>query len=713
MKQKRNEIIVLITFIIISNITIIFNIPIFRQLFGYIFLTILPGMLLLPLFNLNNMKTTKKIIILIGLSLFFIMSYGLLFDLLSFNLGLHRPLSSFPLLISFNVAYAVLLTINYYFVKQPIGFLSINVGMSINEKKYLIVPLVLPTLSILGIYMMKYYSSNTILISFLLLILVYVILISIKNNKVPDKVYVPILFLISISLMLSYALLSNHIYGSDSHQEYYFFQLISSQGHWDVYKNLTLDSCLCISILPTIYQVFLNTTPECLFKLIYLLPISLIPIITFLISKKYISCFYSFLAAMFVISQSSFLFYVEAYRTYLAIFFFSIILMLLFDSDISTINKRVLYFIFIFSGVVSHYSTTYIFLFILVAYFLLEKLYLFLYGTYSLANKNNQDKNGQKNKLITFNSLIFFLLIVFIWYSQVTGAAFTDGIIFVSKTLMNLFATELRDPTLSAAFGSTLKGSAFLTYYNFIISWISVLFTIIGLVVSLFNLIKTNEKHQIYIAQAQYILFAFVCFALLVIGIVTPYIFISYSLPRTQYQLMVVLSTFFVIGGLYLDEIFKSKQAHILILIVVISFYANSTGLLPQAFGRTTSPILNSPKQVENSKYIFDSESDSAKWLKNNMQVNSTVYSDFPGYFRLMSSGLIDFKYIDRCQFTDISKNINRGYIYLRYDNIIRKTVHSYSPRDLKFSSYDIDSLNFKFNGRKVIYTNGYSTIWN
>ena len=103
------------------------------------------------------------------------------------------------------------------------------------RKNIYFLPAIFPLLTIVGMRVMNSTGNNIILMVLLSLITAYMIFIVIMNNKVPNRVYAPIVFLISISLILAFALVSNHIYGSDSNYEYYFFQLTMQSGHWQVF----------------------------------------------------------------------------------------------------------------------------------------------------------------------------------------------------------------------------------------------------------------------------------------------------------------------------------------------------------------------------------------------------------------------------------------------------------------------------------------------
>jgi len=68
--------------------------------------------------------------------------------------------------------------------------------------------------------------------------------------------------------------------------------------------------------------------------------------------------------------------------------------------------------------------------------------------------------------------LAIFFVVLFVWYSQVTGVAFDRGIGFIAKTIdsmQNFFIMESRDSGISAALGQGLGEKPLLSKIIFVI----------------------------------------------------------------------------------------------------------------------------------------------------------------------------------------------------------------------------------------------------
>ena len=119
--EIKKYILILITLILITNLAILLNIPFLRQVFGFLFLTLLLGLLIIQILKLNKIGFTEKFVLSVGLSISFLMFFGLLLNNSSLAFGYETPLSTVPLLICFNFA-AILLSFIAYRVNKDIVF---------------------------------------------------------------------------------------------------------------------------------------------------------------------------------------------------------------------------------------------------------------------------------------------------------------------------------------------------------------------------------------------------------------------------------------------------------------------------------------------------------------------------------------------------------------------------------------------------------------
>ena len=720
---------ILIIALIITDLAIFSNIPFLRQILGFLFLTLLPGLLILQILKLNKIGFTEKFVLSVGLSISFLMFFGLLINNLSLSLGYETPLSITPLFISLNLAFILLIIIGYKTNKEAFSFTTPDFNLNTAEKAFLIIPITFPALSIFGMHVMNTADNNIILMFLLFLIPIYVAFVCFLNKKFPKRFYPVVIFLISISLLLLLSLRSNHLIGMDVHTEYYYFRTTLDNFHWSAFGHSTLDACLAISLLPTIYQFILNIPSEFLYKILPSLIYSVSPLVIYVISKKYVEESYAFLASCFFMFQSNFLFTEYNARANIAMFFFAFAMMALFSDKIDPLKKRVLFIVFMASCMVSHYSTTYIFFFAMAGTFIgmemLSKKYTF-------------------KKVISLTITILFFSMIFFWYSQVTETAFNAGVRFVEETFSNLnrfFVEESRGGPAQSLLGKGIMEKGIPHKIQFVFTWLT--FALIGIgVITLIRRYKEMSFPELKLKKPDflkdkfevgYFVLALACSGLLATVIAVPYITVGYGLDRMYPLAITILSVFFVIGGITLSKHFffwqkktcakrkscffkgentsqqiqKDTQvwAYLIILLVLIPHFLSVTGVTYQMFGYQRAITLNSEGEQYNVYYVHDQESYGARWLRDNGELKNTmIYTDLTGGTMLVSqAGILKYDYYSLLV---EDRKIN-GYIYLRYYNVVDDKI-----LDRQNEEHNIAEYQDKFVEKSKIYNNGGSEVW-
>jgi uncharacterized membrane protein len=628
----------IIGLILLTDLIIFLNIPFLRQIIGFLFLTILPGLLILMVLRLNKIDFLEKFILTWGLSISFLMFFGLIINSLSLSFGYETPLSTISLLISFNIALIISAIIGYKLSKNE-AFSLPNLNLSTSEKAFLIVPILFPALSIFGMHVMNTTDNNIILMFLLFLIPIYIVFVCFFNHKFPKRLYPVVIFLISISLVLLLSLRSNHIIGMDVHLEYYFFQTTLDNLHWGIFGHSTLDACLAISLLPTIYQSILNIPSEFLFKILYSSLFSVFPLVIYVLSKRYIGESYAFLASCFSMSQFTFLWAEYEPRTNTAVLFFALAMMTLFNDKVDPLKKRILFIVFMASCMVSHYSTTYIFFFIMLgSFFAIEAL----------------SKKYTFKKIVSLTIVILFFSMIFLWYSQVTETAFNAGVDFIENTLSNLnrfFVMESREQTTQAMLGVDVMQKGIPHKIEFVFTWLTFAFIGIGIVTLIrrykeMSFSELKFKKQDFLKEkfeVTYFVVALACSGLLVVMIALPYISKGYGMNRLYALTTTILSVFFVIGGILLAKhflFFKKKtcakkksinqnasqfRAYLIILLVLIPYFLCVTGVMYSIFGVPRSIILNSEGEQYDRLYVHDHQIIAREWQSSSNVVEGKL----------------------------------------------------------------------------------------
>lgn len=714
--------VLIIVLLVATALTVLLDIPVFRQVLGFVFLTFVPGLLILYTLKLNKLELTEKFVLSVGLSLFFSMFFGLLINWLYFELGYATPLSTNSLVISFSIILFILCIIAYKTNKEAFSFRLFEFKLNTAEKAFLLLPSIFPLLSIYGMHVMNTTNNNRLLMALLFLIPAYVILVAFLNHKIqiPERVYPATIFLMGISVILMLSLRSSYIMGMDAHHEYYLFQLTAANQHWQIFDKSTLDSCLSISLLPAVYQSFMSINSQYLFKIFFSLMFSISPLIVYIISRKYVGGFYAFFAAFFFISVLGFAITPMWARINMAILFFGLAIMIMNHNSISKLNKRALFIIFLLCTIVSHYSTTYVFFFLLLVSWMGMQIISTVPSRRKGTTASAKDSAGKKNPspfklFVTISIVALFFITLFFWYSQVTGAAFDDGARFIKVSIISLnefFVLEARSGTVEAAVGQSEAMDTYLGKVGFISSWATMILIAIGV---LTTLIKFGERVSILPERggsgsslekidAEFFVFSLACCSMLVVSVAVPHITTGYSMERQYLMVMVPLSLFLVLGTMTVSK-YVILKPHMILTIVLVIYFLCTSGALHQVFDDPTALTLNSEGGEYNTFYISDRESYAARWLGSNREEGITINADFTTHKRLKSQAGIHHG-VDTHSLFDEDKEI-RGYIYLRSYNVIDGKL-----MDGSYKGRDITECQDKFIDKGKIYGNGGSEIY-
>ena len=722
------------------NLGVLLDIPILGQFAGFIFLSFIPGFLILFMLRLNRMGLTEQMVLAVGLSICFVLLFGLIINALYPLLGNKTPLSASSLTVSFTILTIILAAIAYGKNRRGLPRFLASFSLTVKEKLWLLIPALFPLLSILGIQLMNRTENNALLMALLFLIPGYVILVAVMNRHFPQKAYAPAILFISISLLLLYLLRCPHIIGADIHTEYYLFQLTVETQHWQSWGQGPLDGCLTISLLPTIYQSFVHINPEYLYRIIYNFLFGLSPLVVFVISRRYVSHFMAFLAAFFFISQLTFVQSAGDGRNTVAIFFFALAIMVLSHEHIRELDKRLLFLIFGTAIIVSHYSTGYIF----VAILFLTWFGIMLMSRITSLRKRAQEtgtplsqenssgssrylssKNMETQPLmlknyITFGIAASLLFILFLWYSTFTGASFGYGVNFIVETFQQLnrfFIMESRTGLLGSAIGSTIVTGPFQVpkTIEMVSSWLTIILIATGVFTVLaqhlpMHIPPTNPKdfHPQWTKRidVEYLILATVCCLMIAVTVLLPFVSRGYDLVRVYFMMMIVLAPFFVIGGVTVARLVRIHWHYLVVLTVLIPYFLCTTGTIYQALGAPKTMYLSSQSLEYDLYYVHDQDVYAARWLAQNRQEGITIYSF--GERKLMSQGGLSSHEAGKelYQAYHTGQQIS-GYVYLNYLNVVKGKVPAPG-----YQMADIEPYKVMLSGKAKIYTNNGPEIY-
>jgi len=672
-----------------------------RFIFGFCFLLILPGFLILPLLNIQKIGFFEKCLLMIGISVGFVYFYGLAINTILLLIGYAQPLSSNSILLTFTFIYIILIILgreNEYYKDEGIRLLQLFLA----EKKILVIPCILPAAILFSMYILKTQGNNILLLGSLIALFIFFIIL-LKKERINKNIFPLLIWLISFSLLSLFMFRYQFIWGNDIQTEFGLFFLTTYDNQYWTYLGGNLGTALSVTLLPAIINSICRLEyVELLFKSIYVFVCSFSPVAVYYAIKKYLDSFLAFCASLYFIFQINYLHTAGSPRTNIAIFFCAMTMYVLTTNRIENRAKSFLIILFLAAIVVSHYATAYIFFLILLVGALIT---------------NNIHETKFKNR-INYSIIIIFFVIIISWNFLLLGSSsLISGLNIAIESLHEYLIPRDSDTYMQIPETVLLFNPEFTHYYlgflQWLIYWTTFIFIGLGIVYSiLFSIQKklhllTVGTKAIYTKipeiGIEYIICAVVSMALLVSFIAFQPISSSYDSTRLFSLTALFLSPFLIIGIVYtIQHIPKilslhkkfphsHKIAEICIITLIIGYGLFALGLPYQIVG-----IQQSHLSQESMGYIqtntLESEKFAAIWLKDNYDENTNIIPRMPGWKELWSAGRFSHKIIDT--------NYKDSYIYFRNYAIINGDYETYIVENWKNTPHKI----FSNEGVKILY---------
>lgn len=661
-----------------------FCVPMLREIISTIYLLFVPGFLILRVLRLHKLSNIETLLYTVGLSISSLMFLGFFINMVYPLLGVSKPLSLQYLIITIT-GFVVLLSILSYFIDKDFADPSYIDFKSIISNTSLFLCFI-PILSILGSLVFYFYNKNTIFMLMLTLVGLIVLLIGFKRFITP-KYYPLAIFVISISLLFHTWLLSPYIVGRDIFYEVSMSNLVLISLHWNININTynlflseNTNAMLIISIFAPIVAKVTSISITNVYKVIFPLVISLTPLGLYKLFEKQTNKQIAFLAAFLFIIMGFYDVFLISGKQAMATFF--IVLLFLCFLRKNNIKMAFLTILFMLSIVVSHYGTTYLFIFCL----LVGGLIIWLIQNRKLNNliskfKDIKSEQSHENR-INRNLILLFITFSLAWYIYVSDSSVLTTILNIGDHILATVYDEFLSPQATEGLGlvlsdpTTLSGSL-----QKALTLLIQLFIVLGLLKVFF---KDKMKFNL-----EFMAIALSAFLLDIFAVIIPNFSNIMYTPRLYAITLIFLAPFAVIGGVYFfDKInvlhsWKSGNSMKLLSIILITLFLLQVGYVKEVVNDPGTSISLSKEQMTNQMMnlsiqhkanfyedygIFEQNYYSINWLSNNMK-NFTIYSDYTSSKALSSYNINLMLNWEQYypQKTELSKF---NYLYLSYSNV-------------------------------------------
>jgi uncharacterized membrane protein len=709
-----------------------FELPFFTQITGLIYLTFVPGYLLLKILKSHELDRLEIVLYSVGLSIAFQMFLGLTINALYPLMGITKPISTFPLTITLSILVLVLWALG---CKRSTNSLFANEAIS---SRTLSLPafflLSIPSLSVLGTIVIALYGNNILMILVIVMTSIVPILVA-GDRFIPRRLYAFAVFAIAIALLLQYPLVSKNLIGVDVNTEYYYSNLVIQKGYWNSMLPGNINAMASIVILSPIFSNILNLDNVWVLKIVYPLLFSLVPLGLYCVCQKLVAKKLAFLSVFFFMSFATFFSEMAILdRQEVAELFFVLIILLVLDKKMKPAIRASLSIVFAGALIVSHYGLSYIILFTylglaLIIWLIIEKLPLeHLFGRMGGWKKSeiNNIEPMTKPRIVTGTFILTFLVIALSWYTFVSSSTLITTITQEGEHTWTSLSTQFfnlgaRDVSVQLALGGASATASIFRDMQRILQYITEFFIVAGVL----SLILT--RNNIRTGAREFFVWTISSMILLILTVALPFFASALNATRIYHITLFLLSLSFVLGGTaFLIKLLKVvrkseviKIATAMLVVILVCYFLFNTGAIYEIVGDVPTSLSLGLQRLKEStgnvrvwfddNYIYDKEVTSAQWLSAHRDDAVQVFSDVPakeGF--LLSYGMIP---PGKSTYLSNDTEIPEGaYVYLRRLNVIDGLIVVQGPGNGQILALNISEIS-GLAGYDVMYQNGASSI--
>jgi uncharacterized membrane protein len=703
------------------------SMPIVQPLIGFIYLTFVPGILVLTALRLRNLPITEIALYTVGLSVTVLLSIGLANYLVFSALHIIKPFSFLAVTSSVSFVVLVLCAIAYFRNRtDPKPLFNTKMSVPLTPTLFLCI---LPFITVFSTYLVNTYNVDAGQLALWLLLCIVVLLIAF-DKFIPSKLYPLAVFVIALSLLFQQTLISTWLTGWDIQLEWSVANSVLNTGVWNPNLLTLYDAMLSLVALAPIYSLISSLNLVWVFKLVYPVIFALAPVGLYQIFRRQLSDKIAFLSCFFFMSILTFYTEMTALgRQEVAELFFVLFILLLVSKEMKKPIQTALFIVFGLSLVVSHYALTYIlilFLFVMWLVFTVARV-----DRSKLTLPHLRTKIGiQNDKQIIAPSptspprspvRIGIILLLFIastvWYAYTAQAGILHAVVSLGGHISGSIG-DLFNPTYSQALNfaqahSTSTNiahqvSAFFDYLNeFLI--------IAGLCLVIFL------KKQRFKLQFSYVVLSTIALGCLIASLAVPYLSAALGWTRVYQIMSIFLAPFLAIGFIKIGETAGVTMSNVksklgfgnsalvspsrltrLLAIYLVLFMLFQTGFISALTGGYQAIALNN--QVDYTQFNHQ-EIVGAMWQVNNSGAQ-VIYGD--AYREVLLGALAP----GRALYLPYPQNTSASfYIFLGTYNIERNQVLLSNVTGVNRQDYYTNVTPFISN-RSLIYSNGGANVY-
>ena len=702
------------------------QIPILGQLIGFIYLTFVPGVIILRILKLHKLGNIETLLYTVGFSIATLMLTGLFMNTIYPLFGISEPISLTPLIITISIVVLLLCILSYIRDKDfhDPSFIDIKNVLSPSALFLCLIPF----LAVLGTYLVNFHHNNILLMLLIVIIAIIVLLIGF-DKFIPKNLYPLAVFVIALSLLFHNSLISMYIWGCDINLELYIANLVKTNSMWDSTINSVCNAMLSLVMLAPIYSVISNMHIAWVFKIIYPFIFSLVPLGLYRVFQKQTNEKIAFLSCFFFVSISTF--YTEMLtlaRQQIAEVFLVLLILSMIDKNMDKMKRSFLFIAFGVSLAVSHYGLSYIYMFCLVSAWLIlvsgenPEMQKLMNNFYSKFGRKREKLAGNPNspkvdRTISSTFILVFITFTLSWFMYVSSSAAFNVIVSIGNHIANsIFIDFLNPETADGLRLMTVQPAPGLLHEVLrVILYLNQIFIVIGSIVLLL-------KHRELKFGREYAAFSVLNLAILFACISVPHFASSINMRRLYHITVIFLAPFCVIGCITVFKVVSrvvraswtdkrvGSSLKVLSVYLVIFMLFSTQFVWEITDDNPRSISLSQDKLLVFRGLIHEQDMVGAEWLflhrDNSKPVYAEVYTH--GDVTLWAYGFVPKEQVIRVV-KEPERIKDDSYVFLSYVNVVWDAIFFFPEKQkpIQNSFHNTTFFQLVHNHKNKIYDNG------
>ena len=535
----------------------------------------------------------------------------------------------------------------------------------------------------------------------------FVVLMVFPTSQKRDTILQVVIGVFGLSLLLSSSLISKDLLGWDVHQEFNLSLGVLRSGVWHPEIQSQYNSVLSITILPAMISSVSSVDLIWIFKVVFPVLFSLVPVVLYRVYRSILGPEGSFLCSFLFASYPAFyLELISLARQEVAMILLVLALFVFFSPSMNEGARGTILTLLMTIGIVTaHYSVAYIYFALLVVSFVL-----------SIVSKSS-------SRLVRAPILLLAGVITLCWYGLFVSPyeLISLGQLFswlVNGILYDFLNPGARPAILSLALSQYRPG--LLGGLNRALYYAMNLVIVLGFFAFIRKRRKTTSEGRIYSLLV-------VAFMLLGFSVLLPYFAASLDIQRIYLLVLVFASPCFVIGleafGRLLGRLrlrlpsVRIPQTTIHVrwvpaVTILLCYFMFTSGWVwavtmtaPSSFILDSSRMASYPDDLVKayffSYYTAPQDIASARWLKQYATTDRVVCADSSSRPNVLTSYGGLSRGLSNGPMLPSSCDFARAYVYLSMLNTVYRVG---TPGNWSVSVLPIDSFNRVYSDASTIY---------